>query len=410
MIVPAAESRDFNRLWAAQAVSAFGARIAREGLPIAAVMTLAVSPSGLGLLAALTGLASLVLGLTAGGWVDRRPRRGVMISMNLLRAAALATLPLAAMTGVLSLPLILGAGTVIAGASTVFIMAEHAILPGLVSQERLLSANARLSATDSVAEIGGPALAGILFQVLTAPIAVAATAATWLGSALLLLRIQGERPPSATVGNDGDGPSFLSGLRTAWGHREVRVLFLIQLAWGLTGGVFASLYVLFAVRTLELPTALLGLAIACGGLGALAGAVSGPALERRLGAGRTLTLVLILGGLVNQALGLAPAGVVGGMAVLVATQFLGDLFGVTAVILMSSLRQARVAGDHLGRVTGVFEAASGGMMVVGALAGAVLAEATGVRTAMLAAAVLSLALPLLCAFSPLAKARLPKEA
>jgi len=410
MAAVGADDRDFNRLWAAQSVSAFGARIAREGLPIAAVTTLAASPSALGVLAALTGLASLVLGLTAGGWVDRRPRRGVMISMNLLRAAALATLPLAAMTGVLSLPLILGAGTVIAGASTVFIMAEHAILPGLVSQERLLSANARLSATDSVAEIGGPALAGILFQVLTAPIAVAATAATWLSSALLLLRIQGERPPSTAVGNDGGGLSFLSGFRTAWGDREVRVLFLIQLAWGLTGGVFASLYVLFALRTLQLPTALLGLAIACGGLGALAGAVAGPTLERRLGAGRTLTLVLLLGALVNLAIGLAPSGVVGGMTVLVVTQFLGDLFGVTAVILMSSLRQARVAGDHLGRVTGVFEAGSGGMAVVGALAGAALAEAAGVRSAMLAAAALSLALPMLCALSPLARARLPSGA
>jgi hypothetical protein len=91
-------------------------------------------------------------------------------------------------------------------------------------------------------------------------------------------------------------------------------------------------------------------------------------------------------------------------------QALGDLFGVTAVILMSSLRQARVAGDHLGRVTGVFEAGSGGMAVVGALAGAALAEAAGVRSAMLAAAALSLALPMLCALSPLARARLPSGA
>ena len=154
---------DFNRLWAAQAISAFGARIAREGLPIAAVTTLAASPSALGLLAALTGLASMILGLSAGGWVDRRPRRGVLIAMNLVRAAALAVIPLAALTGFLSLPMILASGTVIAGASTVFIMAEHAILPGLVSPDRLITANARLSATDSVAEIGGPALAGVLF-------------------------------------------------------------------------------------------------------------------------------------------------------------------------------------------------------------------------------------------------------
>jgi MFS family permease len=400
---------DFNRLWAAQAISAFGARIAREGLPIAAVTTLAASPSALGLLAALTGLASMILGLSAGGWVDRRPRRGVLIAMNLVRAAALAVIPLAALTGVLSLPMILASGTVIAGASTVFIMAEHAILPGLVAPDRLITANARLSATDSVAEIGGPALAGVLFQVLTAPLAVAATAGTWLASALLLLRIRGERPMEARPGTPAEGLSFLSGFRTTWADREVRVLFLIQMAWGLTGGVFGSLYVLFALRTLQLPTGLLGLAIACGGIGALAGAAAGPIVERRLGAGRTLTLALLLGGLVNLAIGLAPAGVEGGMAVLVATQFLGDLFGVTAMILMSSLRQVRVDADHLGRVSGVFQAGTGGMTVVGALGAALLAEAAGIRTALLVASVLSLVLPLLCATSPLGRARLPSR-
>jgi MFS family permease len=401
------EAKDFNRLWAAQAVSAFGARIAREGLPIAAVTTLAASPSALGLLAALTGLASMILGVSAGGWVDRRPRRGVLIAMNLVRAAALAVIPLAALTGFLSLPMILASGTVIAGASTVFIMAEHAILPGLVAPDRLITANARLSATDSVAEIGGPALAGVLFQILTAPLAVAATAGTWLASALLLLRIRGERPMEARPGTPAEGLSFLSGFRTTWADREVRVLFLIQMAWGLTGGVFGSLYVLFALRTLQLPTGLLGLAIACGGIGALAGAAAGPIVERRLGAGRTLTLALLLGGLVNLAIGLAPEGLKGGMAVLVATQFLGDLFGVTAMILMSSLRQVRVDADHLGRVSGVFQAGTGGMTVVGALGAALLAEAAGTRTAMLAAAAMSLVLPLLCAASPLGRARLP---
>ena len=401
------DNRDFNRLWAAQAVSAFGARIAREGLPIAAITTLAASPASLGLLSALTGLASLVLGLSAGGWVDRQPRRRVLVAMNLVRAAALAVIPLAAVAGVLTLPMILSAGTLIAGASTVFIMAEHAILPGLVAQEDLLGANARLSATDSVAEIGGPALAGLLFHLLTAALAVAATAATWLVSALLLLRIRSERPPAPGSVDTEPGLSILSGFRTAWADPEVRVLFLIQLAWGLTGGIFGSLYVLFALKTLELPTGLLGLATAAVGLGAPAGAAAGPALERRLGAGRTLTLVLLLGGLVNLAIGLAPSGVRGGMTALVATQFLGDLFGVTAMILMSSLRQARVAADHLGRVSGVFEAAAGGMAVVGALGAALLAEASGVRTTMLAAAGLSLVLPVLCAASPLARARLP---
>lgn len=407
MAATGAGEQDFNRLWAAQAVSAFGARIAREGLPIAAITTLTASPAALGILSALTGLASLVLGLSAGGWVDRRPRRGVLIAMNLVRAATLAIIPLAALAGILTLPMILTAATVIAGASTVFVMAEHAILPELVAPEALITANARLSATDSVAEIGGPALAGVLFQVLTAPFAVAATAVSWLASALLLLRIRRGRPVETEPRTQAQGPSFLSGLRTTWADREVRVLFLIQMASGLTAGVFGSVFVLFALRTLQLPTGLLGLAIACGGIGALAGAAAGPMLQRRLGAGPTLTLALLLGGLVNLAMGLAPPGVKGGLPVLAVTQLLVDFFGVTAMILMSSLRQVRIDSDHLGRVSGVFQAGFGGMTVLGALGGALLAEAAGVRAAMLAAAALSLVLPVLCAASPLARARLP---
>ncbi|MCA6322156.1 MAG: hypothetical protein IM652_11025, partial [Phenylobacterium sp.] len=88
-------------------------------------------------------------------------------------------------------------------------------------------------------------------------------------------------------------------------------------------------------------------------------------------------------------------------------QLLSDFFGVTAMILMSSLRQVRIDSDHLGRVSGVFQAGFGGMTVLGALGGALLAEAAGVRAAMLAAAALSLVLPVLCAASPLARARLP---
>lgn len=123
--------------------------------------------------------------------------------------------------------------------------------------------------------------------------------------------------------------------------------------------------------------------------------------------GLPITTVTVL---VNLAIGLAPIGAKGGMAVLVATQFLGDLFGVTAMILMSSLRQVRVYADHLGRVSGVFQAGTGGMTVAGALGAARLAEATGIRTALLVAAVLSLVQPLLCAASPLARRSFPLEA
>src|SRR5580698_4151513 len=88
--------RDFLKLWTAQGVSAFGARITREGLPIAAVLTLGAAPAQIGLLAALSRGPALIVGLAAGGLVDRTRRRGLLIAMDLLRAAVLTSIPLAA--------------------------------------------------------------------------------------------------------------------------------------------------------------------------------------------------------------------------------------------------------------------------------------------------------------------------
>lgn len=96
--------RDFVRLWLAQSVSAFGGRITREGLPIAAVLTLGASPAQLGLLSALSHGPALIVGLAAGGFIDRNRRRGLMMAADLVRAAVLATIPVAALLHVLTLP------------------------------------------------------------------------------------------------------------------------------------------------------------------------------------------------------------------------------------------------------------------------------------------------------------------
>ena len=109
--------RDFVQLWSAQAVSAFGARITREGLPIAAVLTLGASPAEVGLLSALSNGPALIVGLACGGYVDRTRRRGLMMAADIVRALALATIPIAALLHVLNhavfkAALFLGAGAI----------------------------------------------------------------------------------------------------------------------------------------------------------------------------------------------------------------------------------------------------------------------------------------------------------
>jgi predicted MFS family arabinose efflux permease len=403
---PLLRERDFLRLWAAQSVSDFGARIAREGLPITAVLTLAAGPGALGLLAAVRGAAVLVVSLSAGGFVDRRRRRPVMIAVDLARAAVLAILPLAAWLHLLSMPLVLAVTAAVAGLSVLFDIASHAYLPTLVRRDQIGEANSRTSATEGMAEMAGPALAGILFQWLSAPVALILNALTYLASAAALGRIEAAEPAAQGAAEDtGVVGGLISGARTILHHRVARVLLFTSTVSGLFGGVFSALYILFILRGLGLGPVILGAGIACGGLGALAGSFSALGFARRLGVGPAIILTSAASALGTLVLLLAPRDRAGATACLVVSQVLGDFFGVIPVILGSSLLQSGLAPTVLGRVRAVFQSASGSTAVVGSLAGGALGAAIGSREAMQWAIVGLLTGPAIAAFTPLRRVR-----
>jgi predicted MFS family arabinose efflux permease len=398
--------RDFLRLWAAQSVSDFGARIAREGLPITAVLTLAAGPGALGLLAAVRGAAVLVVGLSTGGFVDRRRRRPVMIAVDLARAAVLAILPLAAWLHVLSLPLVLVVTAAVAGLSVLFDIANHAYLPTLVRRDQIGEANSRTSATEGLAEMAGPALAGVLFQWLSAPVALILNALTYLASAAALGGIAAAEPAAQASGEDtGVVSGLVAGGRTILAHPVARVLLFTSAVSGLFGGVFSALYILFILRGLGLGPVILGAGIACGGLGALAGSFSALRFARRLGVGPAIILTSAASALGTLVLLLAPHERAGATACLFASQVLGDFFGVIPVILGASLLQASLAPTVLGRVRAVFQSASGSTAVIGSLAGGALGAAIGPREAMQWAILGLLTGPAIAAFTPLRRVR-----
>lgn len=394
-------SADFRWLWAAQAVSAFGARITREGLPIMAVITLGAQATTLGMLAAAGSGAALVAALAASSMIDRARRRPVLIGADLVRAALLASIPAAAILGVLDMPQVFAVAALVAAASAIFEMASHAYLPTLVDRGRLVESNARLATTDATAEVGGPALAGMLFQWLSAPLAVSANALTYLASAAFLAGIRSPEPPPPRSAPQAWSIEIGAGFRIAWAERRVRALLLMESAQGLFGGVFSALYVLFAVRTLGLSPSMLGVAIAAGGAGALAGAFIAPWLARRLGRGRAILAAMTGAGLAILITPLAPSSPTLGLATLVVSQVVGDALAVAAAILAASLRQAVIAQTALARVAGAFQAGAGGMAVIGALAGGALGAAIGPRAALLIAALGFLLPPLIGALSPL---------
>ena len=380
---------DFLKLWAAQGVSSLGARITREGLPYAAVMSLGASPAQLGVLAALTRGPAIVVGLSLGGFVDRRGRRGIMIGADIGRALILASVPIAAWSHILTIGQIYAVAALVGALSVLFEMADHAYLPSLVAQDQLVDGGAKLAATDAVAEIGGPALYGLLFQLFTAPMAIAVNAGTYLFSAAALGLIKKpETPPEPVAPADRTHfvEDFRAGLAVALGDPALRPLLLITTVSALFGSFFSALYIIWAVRGLGLSPAMLGATVAVGGVAALVGAAVTPRWIRWLGLGRAYVVTNVVGTASTLFIALAGGGPVWGMAMLMVSQVIGDGVGTTAEIAGHTLRQTLVAPHMMGRVGGVFAVAPGVTGIIGALAGGGLAGLIGMRPTLFVAA------------------------
>src|SRR5256885_12737471 len=181
---------EFRKLWFGQGVSVVGSSITLLALPLTAALTLAATPSQMGYLTAAGLLPILFFSLFAGAWADRLPHRPVLIVTDLARAAILATIPIAALAGVLTITHVLIAAFA-AGAMTVLFRAAYTpFIPALVERRDLVRANSRLALNESVARIAGPSLGGLLGQAVTAPIAIAADAASFIVSAIALWTIK----------------------------------------------------------------------------------------------------------------------------------------------------------------------------------------------------------------------------
>jgi hypothetical protein len=109
-----------------------------------------------------------------------------MVGADLGRAALLATIPVAAVAGVLALPQLLIVAFLAAILTTCFDVASRTYLPTIVSKPQLVTANSALTASASAAEFTGFGVSGFLIQLFTAPIAIAVDAASFIVSALAL--------------------------------------------------------------------------------------------------------------------------------------------------------------------------------------------------------------------------------
>ena len=345
---------DFLRLWAGQTISQFGSQISALALPIAAIVVLDATAFQVALLGTVEFLPFLLFTLPAGVWVDRLRRRPILVIADLVRAAALLSVPVAYALDALTMWQLYVVGFVVGTGTVFFDVAYQSYLPSLVRRNQLVEGNSKLELSVSAAQLGGPAAAGGLVSLLSAPWAVLTDAVSFLGSALFVLRIRTreevvERPPAAE--RPGMRAEVWEGMQFVWQDRRLRALTESTVIFNFcTNGAFA-VYLVYAVRSLGLSPAAIGIIFSLGNIGWLAGALVAGRVSTKLGVGRAL---ILSGAVAAPALMLVPlAPQSAPIPFLIAAGVLSSFGLVIWRIAQVSLRQAITPHHMLGRVNAV---------------------------------------------------------
>ncbi|MFD8543059.1 MFS transporter [Streptomyces sp. NPDC059649] len=394
---------EFRLLLTGAAAGLFGSQVTLVALPLVAVLQLNAPAFQVGLLTAAETAAFLLVGLPAGAWVDRMRKLPLLIRADAVRAVAMASIPLAAVAGVLTMAQLYVVALVTGVATVFFDVAHQSFVPHLLPKEQLVAGNGALETVRSSAQVAGPGLGGGLVQLLGAPLAIVADACGYALSALFLWRIKRpetlpERVPGASLRKD-----IGEGLRFVFGHRLLRVIAAATGLANLFSAMLMATQSVFLVRELGLAPAAIGLMLSAAALGGLAGALCAGPLAARLGRARIIWLSPLVTGPFALLWPLSGRGAgASWFALGSGVVFFG---AVVYNVAQVSFRQAVCPPRLLGRMNATLRFVMWGTLPLGALAGGALADAFGTRTALAWCAAGFLLVPLPLLLSPLRRMR-----
>jgi predicted MFS family arabinose efflux permease len=328
-------------------------------------------------------IPSLFFAFAFGAWADRRrSRRAILVGADLGRAAILFGIPLASLFGVLTMPVLyvaaFGTGTL----GTLFMVSEQTVFTSMVKPAEYVEANSLLIGSRSVSIVGGKTLGGLLVAALTAPVAIAVDAVTFLFSALFVRRVDVPEPPAAPPDSD-----LAAGIRFIRRTPLLQASLLGTATFNLFNTAFWALLVLFATREMGLGSGAIGIALGVGALGSILGTVWAKRLNDRIGLGKALIFSFVMAPLPLLLVPFSPGPPTLSWVLLTVAEF-GSGVGVMILeVGLFSLQAALIPDELRSRVWGAILFVNWGIRPLGALGGGLLAGAIGLRSTMWIAAI-----------------------
>ncbi|MFE9423476.1 MFS transporter [Kitasatospora sp. NPDC006697] len=372
-------NRDFRLLYLGEVTGKFGSSLTGLALPLIAATVLHTGPLGVSALTAATWLPWLLIGLPAGAWVDRLPRRTVMLCSAAASLLLYLTVPVAGALGLLGYPQLI-AVAFCAGTSSVFFQTAYtALLPAVVDAADRGEGNAKLHGSASAAQLVGLGSGGTIAQLLGPVNSLLANTVTFLLSLLCTSRIKArEERPAAAPRNLRQEVG--EGLRLVLGDPWLRTFLCFGGLSNLALTAYQSIQVVYLLDQAKLSQDLIGTLIAAAGLGGILGAAVARRVGTALGTARAMllfqlvlpTLVLLIP-LTAPGLGTV-CYLVGGMAVSAGV--------VAGNVLRATFNQRYVPADLLGRISATTAVVVYGTMPLGALLAGVLGQTLGLEPAM----------------------------
>ncbi|MFE0369382.1 MFS transporter [Streptomyces tendae] len=392
--------QDFRRYLTGQAASVTGSSITQMALPVLAVLHLDATTAQVAWLAFLGQLPPAVLALHAGALADRHSKRWQMIAGDLVSATVLATVPVAAALGTLTLTQLMIVAVVQGAASVLHNAAAISLLPSLVDRSLIQRSNSRVGALFAIAATAGSHLGAALTALLGPARALLGDVASYLISAVCTARIQTSEPARARPETRRLRGEIAEGFWYVRGDDRLWTLTLVNATTSFGLGLLNTLWALYLLRTLAMSATVFGVLLGLGALGAAAGALTAPALARRYGPGPMMLAALAVTPLTQLPLLLASPGLAWQITIGLAL-FLQLACAGAAGTTQRSIRQIVTTAGMQARMQAVSTWLTSGARPVAALLAGALGTWVGVRPALTAGALLLLIPLVVLARSPI---------